>query len=219
MKCYLIALLALVCVCFGKVELEFDNFSSHKGDTWTIRTFGAINTYKVPHAYVKSNELIIKWNIKKGRLRVNCGGLCNEDDEYIIRMFDKDSLRIDFIASDIKPDKYISGDEYIIPPDVRKEISYMEIVPLNDDWKPEYEVMCQDGYTTYNEREATLNANGFPDDDEIIKQLLPLFTTCVKQKVPKEDYVSNGGWHSDTQECPPSWQDNDGGCKSGWYSN
>jgi hypothetical protein len=79
--------------------------------------------------------------------------------------------------------------------------------------------MCQDGYTTYNEREATLNANGFPDDDEIIKQLLPLFTTCVKQKVPKDDYVSNGGWHSDTQECPPSWQDNDGGCKSGWYSN
>ena len=134
-------------------------------------------------------------------------------------MFDKDSLRIDFIASDIKPDKYISGDEYIIPPDVRKEISYMEIVPLNDDWKPEYEVMCQDGYTTYNEREATLNANGFPDDDEIIKQLLPLFTTCVKQKGPKDDYVPDGGWYSDTQDCPPSWQDNDGRCKSGWYSN
>lgn len=218
MKHYLIVLLSLACACFGKVEIDVINLSSHKGDIWKIRTFGAIHTYKVPHAYVKSNALTIKWNIKKGRMSVTCGGLCNVDDEFLIRMFDKDSLRIDFAAYDIKPNQYIVGDEYIIPPDVRKEIAYMEIKPLNKDWKPEYEVMCQDGYTVDPDHNKTVSFNAFPAD-EMVKHFLPLFTTCMKQKVQEDDYVPDGGWYSDTHDCPPSWQDNDGSCKSGWYSN
>lgn len=92
---------------------------------------------------------------------VTCGLLCNDDDEFLIRMFDKDSLLIDFAAYGIKTDTYICGDKYIIPADVRKDIVYMEIIPLSDNGEAKYEVWCDEGYTLDSES-----------------------NTCVKQKSP-----------------------------------
>lgn len=207
----IIIILLLIEMCFAKADIEFGKLSSRNGDLWTIHTFGTISKYKVPHAFVKSNTLTIKWNIKKGRLNIKCGALCNEDDEFLIRLFDKDSLRIDFVAYGIKPNQYLSGDEYIVPANIRKDIAYMDIVPLNDEWVPEYEVICDDGYKvdqdSYNPPKIQVDNNFlFPFSvEKTIELLLPLFTTCIKQTAPNN--------------CPPSWQDNTGSCKPGWYSN
>ena len=224
MKRCIISLLTLACFAFAKVdvELEFNNLSSHIGDTWTIRTFGAINKYKVAHAYVISNTLTIKWNTQKGRMSVKCDGLCNEDDEFFIRMFDKDSLLIDFTVFGLTPNQYLSSDEYIIPPNVRKDIAYMEIVPSSNDWKPEYVVMCQDGYTIDTDHTVAIKTSNhtrsvdFIRAVDMIEQMLPLFNTCTKQKHKPNDYGTNSSWKSESHDCPPSWQDEYGNCKPGW---
>ena len=218
MKHCIISLLALACIVFAKVdvELEFNNLSSHIGDTWTIRTFGAISKYKVAHAYVISNTLTIKWNTQKGRMSVKCDGLCNEDDEFFIRMFDKDSLLIDFAVFGLTPNQYLSSDEYIIPSNVRKDIAYMEIVPSSDDWKPEYVVMCQDGYTLDSVHTTAIKTSDHIRAFEMIEQMLPLVTTCTKQKQKTNDYGTIGSWKSESHDCPPSWQDEYGNCKPGW---
>lgn len=201
MKHYIIASLLLACVCFAQVEINFTNLSSHKGDIWTIRNSSLI--IKVNHGLVHSNALTIKWNIKKGRMKVRCDGLCNDDDIFAIRMFDKDSLRIDYVSPVLKPDTELAGDEYIIPADVRKDIAFMEIVPINDNWVKKYEVTCDDGYTKDPDGISCIKVdpNDLRCDDGYT--LDPDGTTCIEIE----------------QKCPPSWQDTDGKCLSGWYSN
>lgn len=145
MKRYIITLMLLACVCFAQAEIVFIKSSSHKGDIWTIANWVKNSTVK--HGYVRTNSVGIKWNIKEGRMRVVCDDLCNDDDEFRIRMFDKDDLPLHLGAFLIKPNMYISGDEYIIPANVRKDIARMDIIQANHNWEEKYEVICDDGYT------------------------------------------------------------------------
>lgn len=206
MKHIITLLLVLTSICCAKSPTIYvAKLSSHRGDVWTIRSFGSVDGYKITHGHLKTNSMTIKWNIKKGRMSVICDSLCNENDEFLIRLFDKDSLRIDFIAYDIKPNTYLSGDEYIVHTDIAKDIAYMEIMPLNNDWVPEYEVVCNDGYIPVippAEREAL----GSLPHGWAYNMIYLAAVSCVKQSSVKND-------------CPPSWKDSKGICDPRWYSD
>lgn len=125
--------------------------TKHKGPVWTITTYGEFYEGEIPNAkYVKTNAIRVKWNIEKGRIAIQCNGLCKEDEKILIRMFDKDSLRIDFALFNLEVDKYLSGNEYIVPKEFRSEIAFMDIVRLYEGSEAEktfnYEVICEDGY-------------------------------------------------------------------------
>ena len=194
----LFAILASYCVA----DTVF-NESSHRGDVWTIRSkLSILKTSKVPHGHIISNSLTVKWNIKKGRLKIVCDVLCNDDDEFIIRMFDRDSFLIDFVVYEIKPNKYLAGNEYIVPKNVRSDIEYMELVPINDEWLPSFDVVCDDGYI------KVPSDTGFPKcikdvvcDDGYFKRVSATgVSDCIKVKT----------------DCPPSWKNSDGTCQIGW---
>lgn len=184
---------------------------THNGDTWVIHTFGTVSNYKVSHATLKSNSVSVKWNIKKGRMTIKCDGLCNDEDEYIIRLFDKDTLRIQYVTPIFTTDKALSDDEYIVPSNIRKDIAFMEIKPLRDDWTPEYDVTCDDGY---------ILSSTAPDDMPYTLFIYPLFSECIRNtdNINAEESVSSLDWQTDNNDCPPSWQDDNGGCKAGWYN-
>ena len=214
MKLLLIAVLLFFTAGVSKDKetiIRIKTLSSHKGDIWTVYSFGYLDSWYVPHASnVLTNNVLVRWNVKKGRLSISCGKLCDTTDTYLIRLFDKDSLRIDFVAGPIEASRALSDSEYIVPASMRGDIAYMEILPINDDWRPHYKVQCDDGYTA--------NTSDFGDCDFLCDFLEITATTCIKPDTEEtdDDYTPDGGWYSDNNDCPPSWQDSNGNCKKGW---
>ena len=222
MKHIITLLLVLASICCAKqFTVKVGNLSSHRGDVWTIRSFGSVDNGKIAHGHLNTNSMTIKWNIKKGRMKVICDDLCNENDEFVIKLFDKDSLRIDFIAYDIKPNQYRSGDEYIVPSDIQKDIAYMEIMSLNNDWEPDYEVVCYDGYMPYIPPDVQNDLREIPTG--FTYNLIYLAAVrCVKQSSVqnvKQSSVQNVKESSLRNDCPPSWKDSKGLCDPRWYSD
>jgi len=199
MKYIIISLIVLTCNCFVfATDLAYDwaEMSYHKGDIWTIRSYGSVIKAS-EHSDIYSNEIVVKWNIKKGRMNIICGSgsLCDSTDWYLIRLYDKDTLRIDFTA-EIQANKVYSDKSLIVPKELIKDIAYMEIYTY-DGWTPKYKAYCSYGYTMVGN-----------DND-------PFGYACVENE-EVNDVETND---VETNDCPPSWKDSNGLCKSGWYSN
>lgn len=155
--------------------------SSHRGSMWTIKSGGTIVKGKILNAEtIKSNTITVKWNISNGRMAVTCNEYCSESDEFLIRLFDKDSLRIDWVAWNIQPNTYLADSSYIVPASVRREISYMEIRSTDEDWHPEYSVICKDGYD--------LRYESYADEDYRIRPILELFTSSCQKQTSEVQY-------------------------------
>lgn len=123
---------------------------NNKKDVWDIKSFGYVEGYDKKNAELKTSAVRIKWNVRKGRIRIESQEI-NTEDEYMIRLFDKDTLRIDYFITELKADKVLTDSSYIIPKKVLKDVKYVEIMAFRENgnsskWLPKYEIECKEGY-------------------------------------------------------------------------
>lgn len=159
----------------------------------------------VKHGRIAHNGIKVKYNIVKGRISTTGGELSSSSDRFMIRFFDSDSLRIDFVAYEIAPNKNLSGRQYAVPRELLKDVAYLDIVPYDKDWEPVAKVECDDGYEV--EYDNTITDNGAHADDGALSYTYMGHTKCVK---PSQAY-----WE-EKYDCPPSWRTPSGDCYSGW---
>lgn len=148
----LMIFIALMCsIASATTKVNIDMSQKRSGDVWTVATYGYITDLDIPHSKAwHSNGIKVKWNITKGRVNVECGKLCNEDEKFIVRLFDRDTLRIDFIIILPQESRTESGKEFIVPKEYRKDVAFMDIVPVGaDDWRHKFSLECEDGYAPF----------------------------------------------------------------------
>lgn len=145
----LLIFIALMCSIASATKVNIDMSQKRSGDVWTVASYGYITDLDIPHSKAwHSNGIKVKWNIAKGRVNVECGKLCNEDEKFIVRLFDRDTLRIDFVIILPQESRTESGKEFIVPKEYRKDVAFMDIVPVGaDDWRHKFSLECEDGYT------------------------------------------------------------------------
>lgn len=146
----LLIFIALMC-SIASAKVNIDMSQKRSGDVWTVATYGYITDLDIPHSKAwNSNGIKVKWNIAKGRVNVECGKLCNEDEKFIVRLFDRDTLRIDFVIILSQESRTESGKEFIVPKEYRKDVAFMDIVPVGaDDWRHKFSLECEDGYAPF----------------------------------------------------------------------
>lgn len=233
----LICMLTITSYATEKTLVQLEPYSEHSGNVWTIRRF-PVSEISKPHAKIHTNNVTVKWNIAKGRLRITCGGLCDTTERYMVRLFDKDSLRIDFVAYDLEVDKVYADSEYIVPKSVRGEIALMELTLLDNDDGNTFEafrgeVLCYDGYilTDTIESEGTVKGSKKLDKYKIYGHSLTdflvydwvshsgtdnwynngFYSTCIKEQI-NENAPTEYSYSSDET-------DNDYTPDGGWYSD
>lgn len=144
----LLIFIALMC-SIASAGLQIGMSHKRSGDVWTVTTYGYLTDLNITHSKAwYTNGIKVKWNIAKGRVDVECDKLCNEDEEFMVRLFDRDTLRIDFFI--VLPQKSIAetGKEFIVPKEYRKDVAFMDIVPMDfADWRHKFSLECEDGYT------------------------------------------------------------------------
>ena len=147
----LIILIALMCSIASATKVNIGMSQKRNGDVWTVASYGYIMDLYIPHSTAwHSNGIKVKWNIAKGRVNVECGKLCNEDEKFIVRLFDRDTLRIDFVIILPQESRTESGKEFIVPKEYRKDVAFMDIVPVGaDDWRHKFSLECKDGYAPF----------------------------------------------------------------------
>lgn len=147
----LLIFVALMCSIASATEVTIDMSHKRSGDVWTVASYGYITDLDIPHSKAwHSNGIKVKWNIAKGRVNVECGNLCNDDDMFIVRLFDRDTLRIDFALTLFQENKTLSGKGYIVPMEYRKDVAFMDIVPVGaNDWRHKFSLECEEGYTPF----------------------------------------------------------------------
>jgi len=121
------------------------------GDVWEIYTKGYIEKFDTPHLKEwHSNGIKVKWNIAKGRVSVECGQLCDRNETFAVFLFDRDTLRIDYLIVLYQESGFKNREEFIVPEEYRNDISYMLIVPENPEkWRHKFSLECEDGYTPF----------------------------------------------------------------------
>ena len=197
-------ILLVVSSVFAK-DIWYVNSDEHP-DYIVQKKSNKILSKAIKHGRVKHNGVEIKYNVRKGRLKIKCGELCPDTLLYLIRFFDKDSLRLDFAVPELRPNTNLAGDEYKVPDDIIKEIAYLDIVPYDESWEPTIEVECDDGY------ELEVDEDKLDPEDRgvytgVATYLRAIYTKCVKR--------SKAYWE-DKYECPPAWRLANGTCQEGW---
>lgn len=97
---------------------------------------------KVNNGYVACHSVDVKWNLTKGRITTR-GNTDDENEEFLIRIWDKNNQRIDDVAADIQVNKALAGEEYKIYNENLKDAVKLDIVPLNENFSPyKLEVKC-----------------------------------------------------------------------------
>ena len=185
MKKLIILIFILISFSFSKqIRMYWEQLApvNNKNEVWNIETFGYIENYNVKNATLKTSAINIKWNVRKGRIMVRSQGIDTED-EYIIRLFDKDTLRIDYVVIGLHSGKLYADTEYVIPKELVKDVKFVEIMNFTkkENWVPSYEIECKEGYSV-QKSDDYYNA-----EDDLGKYILGVFESkCVK--TPKEDY-------------------------------
>lgn len=197
-------ILLVVSFVFAK-DIWYVHTAWHPDHTLDKKT-GKLMSKFIKHGTIKHNGVEVKYNVRKGRLKITCGGLCPDSAMYLIRFFDRDSLRLDFVAEDLHPDKNLTGNEYKVPDEIIKEISYLDIIPYDETWEPTVEVECDDGY------ELEVDEDKLDPEDRnsytgFASYARAGYSKCVKR--------SKAYWE-DKYECPPAWRLANGTCQAGW---
>lgn len=153
MKKIALLLLSIISLAFSseiKILWSSLNRVNNNKDVWDIESFGFVSRYDNENAELKTSAVRIKWNVRKGRIWIDSQGI-NTEDEYIIRLFDKDTLRIDYVITKLKADQFLADSSYIIPKELVKDVKFAEIMAFSEnvnsrDWVPKYRIECKDGY-------------------------------------------------------------------------
>ena len=151
---------------------------------------------RVNNGYVACHSVDVKWNLTKGRITTH-GNTDDENEEFLIRIWDKNNQRIDDVAADIQVNKALAGEEYKIYNENLKDAVKLDIVPLNENFSPyKLEVKCNNNSVKpyrlkNNDKQFYCNStpyencpNGFHiadnnfDDDEYFNSY-----TCEKNKI------------------------------------
>lgn len=116
----LIVLLAILCT-FGYTK------------TLTATLGNKCNTLlPIKGGYTVCHTIEVKYNLEKGRI-ITHGYEGDSNVVFLVRLWDADSMRIDFVATDLSVNKALAGDEYKVPKELATETKYLDIVILNDD--------------------------------------------------------------------------------------
>lgn len=169
MKKIIILFVLLVSFSFGKV------MTAHEG--------GSCKT-KVYNGYVYCHAVNVKYNLKKGRIKID--GDFNENDVFInIIIRDKDSLLVDKIEN-LKVNHSYTNEDYIQDKVNLADARYLEIRPSEKN--PEYYFWEQE-YRCYNDNDIPWRIyNNSPSSDLYnLKEVrcLPKDTTYSKCKATK----------------------------------
>jgi len=155
----------------------------NKKEVWDIKSFGYVEDYDKENVeLLKTSAVKIKWNTRKGRIRILSQGINTE--EYMIRLFDKDTLRIDYYVIELKANQVLTDFSYIIPKELLKDVKYVEIMAFRENgnsskWLPKYEIECKDGYKVQE------SDNYYLANTDLERYILGVFESeCVK--IPEE---------------------------------
>lgn len=103
---------------------------------------------KIENGYIKCHDIKVKYNLEKGRISTD-GALADSDLVFMIRFWDKDSMRIDFTAMDLHVNKAYADSEYIVPKEIINDTKYIEILPYQNN----------ENFSAYNEEIICFNDN------------------------------------------------------------
>lgn len=196
MKKIALLLLGLISLSFSsKMEMGWSRLYpvNNKRDVWNIESFGYVKNYNKKNAELKTSAIRVKWNIRKGRILIESQGIDSED-EYAIRLFDKDTLRIDYFIRELMSAQVLADSSYIIPKELVKDVKYVEILNLSqkgnsNSWVPKYEIVCEDGY------EVKEDENYYLANTDLERYVIGTFESeCVKiekEVTPVEEEVTH----------------------------
>lgn len=103
---------------------------------------------KIENGYIKCHDIKVKYNLEKGRIFTD-GALADSNLVFMIRFWDKDSMRIDFIASGLHVNKAYADSSFIVPKEIINDTKYIEILPYIND----------ENFSVYNEEIICVNDN------------------------------------------------------------
>lgn len=202
MKKIALLLLALISLAFSsKMEMEWNMLYpvNNKRDVWNIESFGYVKNYNKKNAKLKTSAIRVKWNIRKGRISIGSQGIDTED-EYAIRLFDKDTLRIEYFIYGLKSAKALADSSYIIPKELVKDVKYVEILNLSKKgnsnvWIPKYEIVCEDGY------EVKKDKNYYLANTDLERYVIGTFKSeCVKTEEEVITEITENAVDEDVEE-------------------
>lgn len=111
---------------------------------------------KIKDGYTKCHTITVKYNLEKGRISTD--GYYDDDQvRFMVRLWDADSMRIDFVAHDLYVNAHFAGDEYIVPKELAAETKYLDIAIYDEDFSPYAEE-----HGCYNDANVVWN---FPKSD------------------------------------------------------
>lgn len=175
MKKTIILIICLLTMSFGKI------MTANLGGK-------CLPSSKVDGGYTICHAINVKYNLEKGRITTD-GALADSNITFMIRMWDVDSMRLDFIATDLHVNMAYAGDEYKVPIDLIKDVHYIEIKLQNDDdnyspWSEDYE--CFDDNTV-----PWVIYNNYDDFKKQKVKCLSKDTTLTKCKVIQRGEYNN----------------------------